>query len=116
MIPEEVCNARIRSTFLGFSGGTGPFTAVLQLEVGGPILEFGKLILDRYDGKSAIAGTAFGHEFIIRVVRTVGVDSWEALKGQHLRIVRSGTEVKRIGNIVDNVWFDPKELLKEMTA
>lgn len=113
MITEEICNARIRSTFLGFSE-TGPFTAVIQLEVGGPILEFGRLILDRYDGKSPVTGTPFGHEFVIRTIRTVGVDSWEALKGQHCRIARAGTTVLRIGNIVDNIWFDPVQLLKEI--
>ena len=52
-----------------------------------------------------------GLEAMLRIMDTVGVSSWEDLKGKYCRIESDGwgSTVKKIGNIINNKWFDLKE-------
>jgi hypothetical protein len=52
-------------------------------------------------------------EFIARVLDVVGVDSWEELPGKHIRVDHDEWgPIHRIGNIIEDKWFDPNEDLK----
>ena len=79
----------IEKTFLGYEDH-GVFTGVLELQLsGGGSQGAGCMILDakKYpdDNKSwERIGTAYGHDWIIQVMRTVGVESWEGLVGRRV--------------------------------
>lgn len=52
----------------------------------------------------------------MEVLRVVGVDSWEKLKGQYVRVESEGLGggIRKIGNITKELWFDPKALAERM--
>jgi hypothetical protein len=85
--------ARIESTFLGYEEH-GIFTAYLHLEyaessghqgAGGYYLD-----APADDGGRGRKGTAYGCDWISRVLRTVGVDSWEQLTDKQVYAWVSG--------------------------
>ncbi len=99
----------------------GIFTAYLLLSygvTGGP--GFGGYALDRHNGErnknSERVGTAYGMEFIRRVMLTVGVETWEALKGKHIRVRMNEMRVDSIGHIIEDHWFCPKTDLVAFAA
>ena len=46
---------------------------------------------------------------------TVGVEKWEDLKDKYVRVVDDGwgSSIKKIGNIIDDKWFDIDKFFKE---
>ena len=112
----EIKNAKITGTTLGREDH-GIMTAWLHLEGDGWGVGFGGYGLDSYDkdAKKRI-GHAYGMAFIMGVLDVVGVDSWEKLKGQHVRVETEGWGGKahRIGHIMSDKWFDPKALAESM--
>ena len=50
----------------------------------------------------------------MRIMDTVGVERWEDLKGKYIRIVDEGwgSSVKKIGNIIEDKWFDIDKFFK----
>ncbi len=117
----ETVNAVIRSTMLGIEDH-GILTAMITLEFDGACQGFGGYALDEpvKNKKGDFVrrrGVAFGAEFILQVLNTVGVSKWEDLPGKNIRVVReegiNGLIVK-IGHIVKDKWFAPKELAEEM--
>ena len=114
---DEIVNARITSTQLGREDH-GIFTAWLMLDYGGSGQGFGGYALDgkppeRRAG-SERPGTAFGCEFIIRLLRTLDVERWEKLPGTVCRVECSDGRVKRIGHFLKDQWFDPEALASMM--
>lgn len=107
---REIRNARISSTHLGLEGH-GIFSVMIDLDYDGGGQGFGGYALDRWvpDLKRR-RGTAWGMEFIARVLRVVGVEKWEDLKGKYVRADAEFTKVHRIGHITADRWFDPDEL------
>ena len=80
----------IKSTRLG-TEDHGIFTAMLMCEGAGTGVGVGGYSLDtpapeRKPGSSRV-GTAFGMEWLMRVMRIVGVESWEKLPGQRVLIL-----------------------------
>lgn len=74
--------AKITRTFLGVEDH-GIFTVNLWLDYGGSQQGAGGYALDSYDERiKRRVGTADGMEFVIRVLRACGVQSWEELKGR----------------------------------
>lgn len=109
-------NAIVRSTTLGVEDH-GIFTAFLHLEGDGWGCSFGGYSLDTWDEtKKRRVGTDFGTEFLLRVMATLEVNSWEELSGAKLRCKTEGLGggVTAIGHLIKNKWFDPKELRREM--
>jgi len=54
---------------------------------------------------------------IVRILEVVGVDKWSRLVGQPVRIDSDWNGIYRIGNFLEDDWFDPKEVfggLKEL--
>lgn len=101
----QVRNAVIEGTQLGFEDH-GILTANLQLSYGGSGQSFGGYgfgcttsELETQDG--------FGASFIATVLDMAGVDSWEKLKGRHIRVIQEHTKVWAIGHILENKWFCP---------
>jgi hypothetical protein len=114
----EIKNAQITSTMLGYEDH-GILTCFVTVEGDGWGCGFGGYALDLWDeSKKARLGTAYGCQFIIETMKAVGVDSWEKLKGQHVRVESEGWggTIKRIGHITKDKWFDPKALAESMKA
>ena len=56
------------------------------------------------------SGSAAGMEYLIRIMDTVGVERFQDLKGKYVRVAIRGwsDNVKIIGNIIKDQWFDPE--------
>ena len=110
----EIKNAIIESTSLG-NEDHGIMTVWLCFNYEGFGQSFGGYSLDNYDEKKdKRIGTAYGCEFIKRILEVVGVEKWEDLKGKHIRVKTTPEKVLAIGNIIEDKWFDPEELVKEI--
>lgn len=108
----EIENALIESTYFG-GEDHGIMTAYLYLkyDMGGQ--GFGGYGLDMYNEKTKEReGTAYGLEFVRRVLETVGVKRWEDLPGKYIRVEHTWTKVSKIGHIIQNKWFEPEKDLK----
>ena len=97
---NEIKNAKIESTFLGYEDH-GIFTCFIHLDYGGTSQQFG--------------GYSIGVKFLIAVLKTLEVESWENLKGQHIRVEATHDKVHKIGHLLKDKWFDPKELNRFIT-
>lgn len=100
-IMTEVINAKIESTMLGFEDH-GLFTFWLRLDYGGGGQGFGGYVL----------GKSYTTDIITGILKTVGVDNWEDLKGQHIRVEKGigfNGIILRIGHFLEDKWFDPKK-------
>ena len=62
-------------------------------------------------GADEFSGSGSGLEAMMRIMDVVGVDKWEDLKGEYVRIKTEGwgSTVTCIGNILKDKWFDLKE-------
>ena len=112
MFKRQIVNARIERTSLGIEDH-GILTAVLGLDYGGVGQGFGGYSLDNWsneDGRRV--GTAYGMEFVSRILKTVGVEKWEDLKGKHIRVDQEHNKIWGIGHIVNDVWFYPEKDLE----
>ena len=106
-------NAVIESTHLGWEDH-GILTCYLYLDYGGSSQGFGGYALDEpttdRSGKFAgRAGSATGMRFIERILKTVGAEKWEDLKGKHVRVRQDNCTVHSIGHFLEEKWFSPEE-------
>lgn len=118
MPDTKIQNAKITSTMLGIEDH-GILTAFVYLEGDGWGVGFGGYALDEWDeAAKRRKGGAYGTEFIMRVLKAVGVERWEDLPGKHVRVESEGWggQARRIGHITKELWFDPKALAEEMRA
>lgn len=107
-------NYEIVSTHLGYEDH-GIFTIYLTLKGGGFGVSVGGYALDEpIDGKRVIARK--GAELIPKILDVVGVETWEQLKGQYIRVEDNGigTKVSKIGHLMDNKWLDFESFFKEV--
>ena len=112
----QIANARISKTMLGFEDH-GIFTCYVFVDGEGWGCGFGGYALDvwnkeRKSGRGEREGTAYGAQFIVSILRTLEIDSWEKLPGTPVRVETEGIggRILRIGHYLKNRWFDPKEL------
>lgn len=74
--------AKIERTTLGYEDH-GIFTCVLHLNYGSSAQGAGTYALDAYDEDAKRrTGTAFGMEWIMRVMSACGVDEWSKVRGR----------------------------------
>jgi len=112
-------NATIEKTFLGYEDH-GIFTFMLSVNYGSGMHQgIGNISLDSYDKEQEKrVPTSLAGIFISEIIRTVGVDSWEKMKGKHIRVKldREGLNAMpiAIGHIVDDRWFEFKEILDQL--
>ena len=61
-----------------------------------------------YLGASKFDSSENGIEYLMRIMDTVGVETWESLEGKLVRVATKGlgSGVKIIGNIIKDKWFD----------
>lgn len=111
-------NGVIVDTSLG-NEDHGIFTAFLTIEGDGWGCGFGGYAFDTYDKQAGDrVGHAYGMQFIMEVLKTLEISSWEKLKGAHVRVESQGWGggIIKIGPVIKNRWFDPKALADKMKA
>lgn len=106
--------AKIASTSLGVEDH-GVLTAYLTVDYGGAVQAIGGYGLDRYDAEQKRrVGTAYGCEFIARVIRACGVAKWEDVAGRTIYVLQDlpeGTSVLGTAKVVgiENLPTEPGE-------
>ena len=77
---------------------------------GGYCIGNGYLRADKF-----VAKNGYGLEAMMRIMDVVGVESWEDLEGKYVRteIEGWGGRCNKIGNLIENKWFDIKEFFQE---
>lgn len=112
----EIKNAEITSTQITMSDH-GCLTFWLEIEgygwsvnYGGYCIGHGYLGADKFSAENG-----HGLEAMMHIMDVVGVDTWEKLKGQLVRVKTGdwGDSVKVIGNIMKDDWFDINAFFKE---
>jgi hypothetical protein len=106
----EIKNAIIESTMLGIEDH-GIFTFWLYLKYDGSGQGAGGHALDdaikNYEGKFLCRiGTAGGMSIIMEILKVVGVEKWEDLKGKIIRVKAESSKVHAIGNVIKENWLD----------
>lgn len=107
---SETKNAIIESTILG-TEDHGIMSCMIFLEYGDSGHQgFGGYSLDTWSkAHNKRIGTAWGLEFIKRVLETLEVTSWEKLKGVSCRVIATNNKVEAIGHFIKDQWFHPKK-------
>ena len=113
---SEIRNAKITDTSISM-GDHGCLTFRITLEgdafgvsYGGYCIGHGFLGSDTFTAENGSGLVA-----MMRIMDVVGVESWEDLKGKYVRFVDDawGSPVRKIGNIIEDKWFDIDEFFKE---
>lgn len=106
----EIENAKITSVSISMADH-GCLTFTLFLEgrgwgcgFGGYCIGHGYLGADHFDASNK------GLEAMMHIMDTVGVDTWEDLKGKYIRCKVSGwgEKIEEIGNLIEDKWFNIK--------
>jgi hypothetical protein len=104
----EVQNAIIKKVTLGREDH-GILTMYLSLEYANGGQWFGGYALDSYDRETRKrVGTAYGTQFILDLLDTIGVDEIQKMVGQPCRVKADWSSVAEIGH------FNPKALAERM--
>lgn len=96
---DQIHNARITEARVGFEDH-GIFCASLMLDYGCSAQGFGPCLGDR------------AHEIIPAILRAVGADWWDQLKGRIVRVKRDEGYhgyVRAIGHPIDDKWADMRD-------
>ena len=113
-VEEKTWNAKITNVSLTMADH-GCLTFYITLDGGGVGCNFGGYSIGTgYLGAKDFSSNKYGLEAIMRIMDTVGVEKWEDLKGQYVRVVDPGLgrSVNKIGHITKNKWFDIKEFFE----
>ena len=116
---NKIENAKITSTKLGEEHGC--LTADIILEGNGWGCAFGGFCLDHWYAETGEHGSTDGYGAIIELMKTLEVESWEALNGKYVRVESEdwGGKILRIGHLMKDRWFSFKdyfEQVKEINA
>ncbi len=108
----ETVNAKITGTMLGIEDH-GIMTCNLQMEWPSHFQGFGGYCLSTFNKQlNRRVGTAYGMQFILEILETVGVEKWEDLKGKYVRIKTTHEKMLQIGHITEEKWFNPSKDLE----
>lgn len=113
---SEIRNAKITDTSISMEDYTClTFRITLEgdafgVSYGGYCIGHGFLGSDTFTAENGSGLVA-----MMRIMDVVGVERWEDLKGKYVRFVDDawGSPVKKIGNIIEDKWFDIDKFFKE---
>lgn len=111
---SEIHNALITGTMLGFEDH-GIMTFFIYLEWDGGV-GFGGYALDEYDKeKQQRMGVGYSLDLLKEIMDVVGVETWEKLKGKHVRVDSEGWGGKALGlgNLLKDEWIYPTVFFKQ---
>jgi hypothetical protein len=104
----EINNAIIERADITI-GDRGFLDAWLSLNFGNAVQVFGGLTLylpKSYSHHNILS--VAGHH-IFRIIEIAGVENWSQLPGRSIRVEGSWSEINRIGHIVKDDWYSPKD-------
>lgn len=105
-------NAKITSTMLGREDhGILTFMVYITFD-SGVVCGVGGYHLDEYNAKTKTrVFSVKSMEIISKILEVVGVDAWEDLLGQYIRVEDDGwgSFITKIGNLIDDKWIDFSE-------
>ena len=107
----EIKNAKISSTMLGREDH-GIMTFMIYIDACCFSCGIGGYCLDEFSSATQTrVFRAESMEAISKILEVVGVDKWEDLPGKYIRFEDNGfgSIVTKIGNIIEEKWFDLKE-------
>lgn len=107
----DIKNARIQSTMLGREDH-GIMTFMIFINADRFTCGAGGYCLDEFDSATQTrVFKAKSMEAISKILDVVGVKTWEELPGKYIRFEDNGwgSTVTKIGNIIDEKWFDMRE-------
>lgn len=107
----EIKNGKITEVTITMADH-GVCTFYLIIEGNGVGFAYGGYVIGHgYLNSKHFNGSSKGIEAMLKIMDTVGVDTWENLKGQYIRYEDNGlgSSVKKIGNIITDKWFDIEE-------
>ena len=109
----NIVNARITDTFLGINDH-GIFTFSINIEMAGGTCQIGNYS-HGYTENGRVHYDEENLEAICRVLEVVGVDSWEQLKGQYIRVEYNGhgAGIHTMGNLMKDEWVNLKEFFSD---
>ena len=113
---RKLKNARIERTTLGVHQDYGIFTFTIVLDYGGSGQHFCGVTLDTVAvrGVGPRIPTKYGLDCIMRLLKAVGVSSWEDLPNKNVRaIIENGMIIGLMNFLDDENTFLPGELYKE---
>lgn len=111
----EIINMKIKSASLSMADH-GVLTYDLSLEGNGVGVVYGGYVIGRgYLGAKEFHGSDKGIIALMKIMDTVGVERWEDLSGKYVRVVSDGwgSTITKIGNIIEDKWFDEKEFFND---
>lgn len=113
---SKIYNAKITDTSITM-GDHGCLTFRIRLESGALYVSYGGYCIGQgFLGSDAFtAENGSGLVAMMRIMDVVGVEKWENLKGKYVRFVDDawGFTVNKIGNIIEDKWFDIDKFFKE---
>lgn len=114
MNKTEILNAEITNTKLGEEHGC--LTADLTIEGSGWGCVFGGYCLDHWFLETGEHYSPDGYGAIIELMKTLEVESWEALKGKYVRVEIEGWggNILRIGHLMKDKWFSFKDYFEQV--
>lgn len=101
-------NAMIISTILGREDHLN-MTWMIYIKTSSFVCGIGGYCLDGYDKETKTrVFKAESMESISELLDVVGVDKWEDLPGKYIRFEDNGwgSSITKIGNIIEDRWFD----------
>ena len=108
-------NAQIESTRLSMADH-GVLTYYIDLKMGmGGHCSYGGYVLGHgYLGSKHFDGSDKSIVALMRIMDVVGVEKWEDLKGKYVRVESNGlgTPIEKIGNVMEDKWFNQKEFFE----
>lgn len=115
MKDKEIKNALIKKVSLTMADH-GCLTFFLTLDGGSWACNYGGFCIGKgYLGADKFEGSAKGLEALMHIMNTIGVERWEDLENKYVRVVDPGWGgvVKKIGNVIEDKWFDFEEFFKK---
>lgn len=104
---DEIKNAKITGTDLGFHDGYGSIRdAWVRLDYGGSGQGFGGFVL----------GGVYTDAFVYGVLDALECEAWEKLPGQYCRAEIVNGVVNGIGHPLKDRWFRPKDAFAKLEA
>lgn len=118
MSEQEIKNAKVTSTMLGVEDH-GILSFWIYLDFGGSGQGFGGWALDgkpavRFSGERQPSATCGA--IIAAILKAVGVDTWEALPGQIVRVRGTHSQITAIGHALKDQWCEPAEVFRKLEA
>lgn len=107
----KIKNAKICSTMLGREDH-GIMTFMIYISTDCSYCGIGGYCLDEFNSATQTrVFRAKSMEAISKILEVVGVDKWEDLPGKYIRFEDNGfgSTVTKIGNIIEEKWFDLEE-------